>query len=297
MFADLLVPLDGSELAARALPYAATLVRLTHGRLVLVRVVETWASTVKDAIEKELDRKPQAEAALAAEAARLREQALPVDTDVYVGEAAAAIDLGAASHHVDTIVMSTHGRGGVARLAYGSVAERVLRRSHLPVLLIPPHAKQGWPAPKARIVVPLDGSALAESAVTAARELARVLGASITVLQVIEPPNMAYFANAPLASVPDLDPEKWAEDVRPYGEEVAQRLRNAGLDASGEVRIGYVATSIVEFAEDLKASAIVMATHGRTGLSRAFMGSVANGVISRATMPVLAIRPTMQDDG
>jgi nucleotide-binding universal stress UspA family protein len=293
MFADLVVPLDGSELAHKALPYAAALARVTHGRLVLVRAIETWAATVPQAIQQELERKPGAEADLDLEAAALRGQGLDVTTAAYVGEAAAAIDAAAASHHADTIVMSTHGRSGIARLAYGSVAERVLGRAHLPVLLVPPHAQQSWPAAGSRIVVPLDGSPRAESALAPARELARLLGAALTVLQVIEPPNLAYAAGAPMGAIPELAPEKWANDVRPYGEQVAERLRKAGLDASSEVLVGYVAPTIVDVAQRERASAIVMATHGRTGLARAFMGSVANGVISRATTPMLAIRPAM----
>ena len=294
MFEKILVPLDGSPLAEHALPYATFLASRTGGQLFLVRAVEIWAATVHDAIEKELDKKPQAEAELAATASQVRAQQIPVEQMVYTGEAAGVIEVAANTHDIGLIAMSTHGRSGFARWAYGSVAERVLRSSGRPVLLVPAQSETVWKADgQSTIVVPLDGSPLAEEALEPAKVLARALGASITLLQVVEPPNMALVGASMGGGYDEaFDLQAWIDEARPYAERVAHKLQEAGVSATAETMIGYAAATIQEVALARKSAAIVMASHGRTGFARLALGSVAMGVVQRATAPVLVIRPS-----
>jgi nucleotide-binding universal stress UspA family protein len=292
MLKNILVPLDGSPLAAAALPYATVLALKTGGRLALVRAVEIRTSSVHEGIAKELDLRPEAEAELMAAAADLRAQGLEVESHVYVGDAAKAIELAADTLGADMIVMSTHGRSGLARWAYGSVAERVLRLGTWPVVLIPAHAAEGLnPEHRGTIVVPLDGSDLAEQALGPAIDLAPLIGdGSLTLVQAIEPPNMAYGADLN-GFYPVIDNDAWLQESKPYLEGVARRLTMPGLSVLVEMLVGYAAGAIADLATVKKAAAIVMASHGRTGFARAVLGSVAAGVVQRATVPTLIVRP------
>jgi nucleotide-binding universal stress UspA family protein len=292
MFQKIVVPLDGSELAEKALPYARYLAAAEGGALFLIRAVEVWAATVQDALENGLEKKPQAEAELAAAAARIAGKGVAVEHAVYVGEPAGAIELAASTHKADLIVMSSHGRSGFARWAYGSVAERVLRGSALPVLVVPAHTDVAWQAREQSIVVPLDGSRFAEEAIEPAKLLSRALNASMILLQVVEPLNPTYAATGMgMGYYPAFDLEAWVDDARPYAEGIAEQLRAAGFAATAETTGGYAASTIQRVAADRQAAAIVMASHGRTGLARLALGSVAVGVVQRASAPVLIVRP------
>jgi nucleotide-binding universal stress UspA family protein len=293
MFDKILVPLDGSQLAEKALPYATYLAKGAGGQVLLVRALETWAATIHDSVEKELDLKPRAEAELAAASSKLASEGLAVEQFVYPGEAAAIIELVATTHDVGLIAMSTHGRSGFARWAYGSVAERVVRSSTRPILLVPAHSEAAWSgnAP-ASIMVPLDGSALAEEALEPAKRLARALGAGITLLQIVEPPNMALAGSGMgMGYYEAFDMPAWIEEARPYAAGVARRLQEEGFSVSAETTSGYAAATIQQVAAARNMAAIVMASHGRSGLARLAMGSVAMGVVQRATTPVLIVRP------
>jgi nucleotide-binding universal stress UspA family protein len=293
MFDKILVPLDGSQLAEKALPYATYLTKSAGGQVLLVRALETWASTVHDSIDKELELKPQAEADLATAASKVASEGIPVEQFIYPGEAAAIIELVATTHDVGLIAMSTHGRSGFARWAYGSVAERVVRSSTRPILLVPAHAEAAWSGNSpASILVPLDGSALAEEALEPAKLLARALGAGITLLQIVEPPNMALTGSGMgLGYYEAFDMPAWIEEARPYAAGVARRLQDEGFSVTAETTSGYAAATIQEVAAARSMAAIVMASHGRSGLARLAMGSVAMGVVQRATTPVLVVRP------
>ncbi|MBV8086080.1 MAG: universal stress protein [Chloroflexi bacterium] len=288
MFSHILVPLDDSKLSRRAVPFAANLARVSHGRLLLVRAIELWAETTPD---NEAAMEMEAEASLASIAEPLRESGIATDWAVYVGEATAAIEAAGDAHAVDAIVMSTRG-AGAARWTYGSVAEQVLRTSRRPVLMIPPHCEQVWTERGAKaVVVPLDGSTLAEAALGPAKVLAQRLGASITVVQVVEPPRYAYLAPGTSSQPPTVDLDAWFHAARPYIETVAGKLRGAGFVASERIIAGYPAAAITRVAELANAAAIVMATHGRGGLERVVMGSVSQGVVQRTASPVLLVRP------
>ena len=291
MFKTILVPLDGSELAEKALPYAKLLAQKSSGRIELVRAVEVHAAMPHDGIEKTLEARQLAATELAAIAAELRRDGPETAEHVYDGEPVKAIELAAEASGADCIVMATHGRSGLARWAFGSVAERVLRLGGLPVLMIPAHPEgilQGDGS--GTVMVPLDGSPLAEEALEAAKDLAHLVGASLTLIQVIEPPNMAYAAES-MGYYPIIDLDACVADAKPYLVGVAARLAPEALEVNIEAVVGYAAATIVKLAAAKQATFIVMASHGRTGLARAILGSVAMGVVQRSAIPTLIVRP------
>lgn len=290
MFKTILVPLDGSELAAKALPYAERLAKESGSQLILVRAIEAWGSGGRRH-DHEGEALPHAEAGLQAIASDLSIRGITPETVVCVDEAASAIDGVARHHHADVIVMSTHGRSGLARWAYGSVAERVLRSNELPLLLVSAHSKRDWGLPSlGPVLVPLDGSPLAEEALAPAVALAGTLRTGVMLLQVVEPPNAAVYGAAPGAVFPLGELDQWLDDAKAYLRGVAERYSTEQITVNGETLIGYAAAAIAEVAAQQNAAAIAITTHGRTGLARLALGSVTLGVVQRVAAPILVVR-------
>jgi nucleotide-binding universal stress UspA family protein len=296
MVRTVLVPLDGSELAGRALPFAVRLARAGEGRLVLLRAAHARTLPGTDAAPGQVAAVEHAEDELGAVAEQIRAYGITTEPHVYYDDPAVAIVDGARRQRADLIVMSTHGRGGLGRWLYGSVADRVIRQSEVPVLLVPAVATRPWPRDSLlRILLPLDGSELAEAAIGPAETLAGVIGARLTVLRVVVPPPPSLYGEG-YAFIP-FDQEAELTEARKYLDEVADRLRTSGrLRDDGrmfEVRTA-VGEPVAEIAEAARqgADVIAMATHGEGGLARLLMGSVATGVLQRAGVPLLLVRPT-----
>jgi nucleotide-binding universal stress UspA family protein len=291
MVKAILVPLDGSALAEGALPHATAMTRRAGARLVLVRAILAHTLPGADPTDAQITLRQRAEADLEATAEQLRLAGLEVETHVYYDEAATAILDAARAQHVDLIVMASHGRTGLGRWIYGSVADRVLRQAPVPVLVVPAAVTAAWTADRApRLLVPLDGSAVAEAALVPARALATDLGSEVVLLRVAEPP-------APLGA-PDYlaasgyDPSAELVAAEGYLNQVASDWRRDGLRPEIGTAVGYPPTLIALIAHQKGADLIVMASHGRGGVARVVLGSVAAGVLQRASVPVLLTRPT-----
>ncbi|HSJ57175.1 MAG TPA: universal stress protein [Anaerolineae bacterium] len=301
MSGRILVPLDGSPLAEQALSCAVMLARGLPAELILLRAV--WvppdvvavlhASVVKvDAITEQMA--AEADAYLMALAEQLRDAGVQARWLVEVEPPEEAILSSAARENADQIVMATHGYSGVKRWTHGSVAERVLQSVSVPVLLVraAEQAASGdstHPMACERILVPLDGSPVAEQILPAATTLARALGSSLTLFQV------------PIAHVSGWMTGEWyfpvqgvldtAEaDVQAYLHLVAGDLQRQGLDVHTATTIGSVADCIVDYAETNQMDLIAMCTHGRTGLARWALGSVADRVLRAGSIPILLVR-------
>jgi nucleotide-binding universal stress UspA family protein len=174
---------------------------------------------------------------------------------------------------------------------YGSVADEILRHAEVPVLLIPPTIDHVWPADRPMtILVPLDGSALAEEALASVGLLAERPGARLHLLRVVEPPSYTFYGEG-YAYVP-LDEAAELQGARDYLNEVAGRLVASGTSVEVEVTIGLPSAVIPRVAQEQQADVIAMATHGRGGLARLVLGSVATGTLQRAHVPLLLTRPT-----
>lgn len=297
MLTTLLVPLDGSSLAERALPYASALSRAAGARVVLVRAIMAHTLPGTDPTGTQITLRQQAEAYLDEIARRLQQTGVTaVDPHVYYDEAVEAILDATHVQRADLVVMSTHGRTGIGRWLYGSVADEVLRRSRVPVLLVPPACAPAWdPARPQRVLVPLDGSSLAEEILPAVTDLARTLRAEVLLLRVIEYPVPVLGDGTGYVTVFDEETER--ADAEAYLAQVARRLMDAGLSVATEVVVspptvvGQVPATIADVARDRAATLIALATHGRGGLARLVLGSVATGVLQRANVPLLLTRP------
>ncbi|MCC7104331.1 MAG: universal stress protein [Chloroflexi bacterium] len=279
MLSTIFVPMDGSDLSERALPYAARLAKLANGRIILMR-----------ALGADQDGHG-AQAPLDAAAARLRADGLSVETFVYsqaherVSQVIADI---ASSHGAELLAMSTHGRGGLGRFLFGSVADEVLRDTELPVLLVSAACDHRWPPDRPlRILLPMDESDLSVKALRAVAELTNEVSAELTLLHVLDSADYPYLYS---------DPATWRSSV-PEEREAIQRLeaiadplRAEGRAVATRVLVGSPATTIAQAARELDTDLIAMPTHGRAGLSRVVMGSVATGTLHRAHVPLLVFR-------
>jgi nucleotide-binding universal stress UspA family protein len=238
----------------------------------------------------------EAEREMEVVAQRLHSDGVDVERSVPYGEAGLAIVETAERAGVDLIVMSTHGRGGVGRWLYGSVADSVLRHATVPVLVVPPTASGFLSgAEPLHLLVPLDGSEHGEAVLASTEMLATALKARMTLLRVVEPfyYGAALAGGAPMAIPMDLDAliESSQESAQSYVTRAADELRKRGLAVETRVEIGTPAQTIVSVASETGAHLIAMATHGRGGVARLVLGSVATRVLQRSDVPVLLVRP------
>lgn len=300
MVSPILVPLDGSRLAEQALPCAVMLGKGLSAELVLLRAVsmETDADEALKEIGLEIDRlmdqaEAEAEGYLEKVAAQIREPGLGVSQAVRRGPAAEAIVDYANQTDAQQIVMATHGHSGISRWRYGSVAERVLQSANVPVLLI--RAKEGEEGGRQetkhcqRILVPLDGSEMAEQVLPATADVARAVGAEMILLRVV---TLQVYGSSEAMWYPG--PDGWVEAITQaavtYLNQVADSLRERGVGVTIATETGPVAETIIRFAEANLIDLVAMCTHGRTGLVRWALGSVADRVLRGGSTPVLLVR-------
>lgn len=299
MLQNILLPLDGSPLAELALSYATTLARRSGASIVLVQAVQAHTPPGVDQTDAELEVMGRAQTYLQSIAARLDAEHVRAAAHVYYDDAAHAILDAAERQSADLIVMSTHGRTGIGRMLYGSVADLVLRHATVPVFLVPSGAA-GAPTlekPPVSLLVPLDGSQLAEEALKSAELLPLDRDTKVTLLRVVEPPVYPLYGEG-YAYIP-YDEDAEVADARRYVQEQATRLQASGRIAEGKVAVGQPSVVIAATARELHPDLIVMATHGHGGLSRLILGSVATSTLRQATIPILLTRPAAmhQDEG
>jgi nucleotide-binding universal stress UspA family protein len=240
-----------------------------------------------------IQERQRAQTYLEGPARRIREAGLAVQTATRAGEAAAEIVHYAKSERIDLIALATHGRSGMQRWPHGSVADAVLHTTTTPLLLLRPTGAGAVPSLEIRrILVPLDGSPLAEAVLPVAEELARALAAPIILLRVVEFSALAFGAE-PFGS-PYLDYQSMfdvlREDAEQYLTKVAADLRGKGLTVETHASLGIPADAITAHGRKEPGSVIVMSTHGRSGWRALVLGSVARRVVLLASGPVLVVR-------
>lgn len=269
MSKSILVPLDGSELAAAILIHVR---RLVHGEDVEVTLLHVIPA---DGLESDRNRArvEQLRDDFRAEGARATAR-------VVVGDPAGKILEVADEIAPSLIAMSTHGRSGVARFVRGSVAEKVLSRSRFPLLLANPFALDPREELRIRkILVPLDGSTLSSEILPLAVETARICGSELVLFHAIERARLSFPGSALALTLEDADKLLRSQLERVEG--VPVRLRIA-LDMAAE--------TILDVAKDERADLIALTTHGRSGRSPWAFGSVAQKVLAHATCPLLVLR-------
>jgi Zn-dependent protease len=183
----------------------------------------------------------------------------------------------------------------IAELRGSDLADAILRHAPAPVLLVTPRVTADWPHGRAaHVLVALDGSAFAEEAVGPAFELAGTLGADLHLFRVVVPPPPPY---APPPGVPYyraeeyFEPEKELAEARAYLCRLAERRRPDGPVVTVGTAMGDPAATIADLVREKRFDVVVLATHGRGGVSRLLMGSVATALVGRSTAPLLAVRP------
>ena len=298
----LLVPLDGSELGEAALPLAVNLARARSLDLVLAQIVP-WPSYVMtdnlggyvapDVYDQIISgEQDAANDYLATISQRLVGEGLSIETVVRQGTAVEnLLDL-ADELGVFAIAMATHGRGGMQRLVFGSVAEQLIQQSTVPTLLVrvkdgvavapPPHGLR-------RLLVPLDGSGLAERALDAALELAAP-DSELLLLRVVPPVMEVRPYVDVVTTTPDADAiDHLLADAQTYLDSIAAPLTAAGRAVSTLVEAGNPSEAILQISHAQDFDLVVMATHGHTGANRMLLGSVADRVVRHAELPIFLV--------
>jgi len=226
-----------------------------------------------------------------------RDPTIKVETVLLDGPIAPALAKDATANSASLIVMTTHGHGGFERLWLGSVVDTLIRTSAVPLLVLR-FADESAPTttePKVRrVLVPLDGSLLAEAAIPPALALGALGGAEYVLVHVTEPSFwLGRLPGGMLAASPAAEggqqSDRQAED---YLTRVAARLAGQGFKAETRVVVSnHLARAILDAARAARADLIALATHGRGGLSRLLIGSVADKVMRRSDVPLLLCRP------
>lgn len=283
MFSTILVPLDGSDLARRALPYAAALAKAAQARLILLHAYVPGRSAPTD--DPELDVIME----LSDLAGDLRQQGVNASTWLVYEEAGPAIMQAAADLSVSLIVMSTHGRGGLSRLLHGSVAEYLLRNLSVPIVLVTSHCRPRWPTGSPlSIVVPLDGTAFAAEALAPAQSLAALLPADMVLLRALSP---GALDDQPISLHWNSAGERLRTEAQRSLDEAADPLRAAGRHVEALVEVAEPAAAIARVADERAPSLVIMATHGRGALSRLVLESVSMEALQQLRAPILLVRP------
>jgi nucleotide-binding universal stress UspA family protein len=301
MLQHILVGLDGSPLAETILAYVSTLAKRLGTDVTLLNVVHLSEDMQREEISRVLQpsleqAKTRAQAYVRRVAQRLNEAGITTHSRVVMGEAATEVVRYAQQEHMDLIALATHGRSGLQRWFYGSVADKVLHTAHTPLLLIRPVEPQELPPQDlSAIVVPLDGSPLAEGALPVAAAMATRCNAPLILLRVIEIVSIAFADPTGMAGTnyqPLLDSLQHAADN--YLNALAGSLRSKGVHVQTATPLGAPAEKIVEYAREHPGSLVVMSTHGRSGLTSVMLGSVARRVVLQGNAPTLVVRPTSQ---
>jgi nucleotide-binding universal stress UspA family protein len=303
MYRSIIAPLDGSTFSERALPLAARLAAQSGATLQLVRVEAPFVSSnvsVREALREAPD--PEVQTYLDRIAQQLTaNRELRVATALLHGPVEDTLTRFVAEQQPDLIVMTTHGHSGLARAWIGSIAETLVRRSHIPILLIrPAHDDAPAAADLRHIAIPLDGSALSEQVLPVALALGELTQASYTLLQVVEPPTAAGAGYAALGyraalELGELDELRSA--AQQYLDELAQRLRADGRQVQTRVLVHpSIASALREDAARHGIDAFAMATHARAGLARLLIGSTAAAMLHDTALPALLYRPQERQD-
>lgn len=319
MFKRILVPLDGSALAEQAIPTAGRIARATGGTVVLLRAILPPVDyrygpymlqpsfTVLDQDVQE----PLQEATHYLERIATSSYLAGVKTEVVVetGSAAPMIFSVTEEKDIDLIVMCTRGETGLKRWVLGSVAQKVARHAPVPVLVLHQHSTIAGPHPHMerplRVLVPLDGSALAKAALKPAAQLVAAMAApgqgAMHLVRVVKHDTL------PREVLDPVTKERVLHKAKTYLASVSGHVREAiaselKLAVTWSVALDTDAADAIigmaENGEDAEGAGvfgrcnfIALATHGRGGLQRWAMGSVTERVLAGTTLPVLIVRP------
>jgi nucleotide-binding universal stress UspA family protein len=295
MYEKILVPLDGSDLAEIALPYAEELAGALGCEITLIHVSESADEKYENMhqlyIEKIVEATRQG-----AERYRKnkRSKKIEVSSVHLTGHVAEEIVDYADKENNSLIVMTTHGRSGIRRWLLGNVAAKVVRATERPVALI--RAKDTPPEAHMerinKILVPLDGSKASEVVIPHVIELASKLDAEVVLFQVVAPSYFVYAipGEAVLQPHSPEDLQNMIENSKLYLDKVGAEFSEKGIKTSSEVGIGGPAEEIIRIADEIQVDMVAMSTHGHSSISLWAFGSNADKVLHSGDTPVLLVR-------
>jgi nucleotide-binding universal stress UspA family protein len=300
MYTKILVPLDGSQLSEGILPYARSFAKSLKVPVELMQVIDPQTvpaisdpqvGRYVDAVEADMKRNI---INYLKSIAGSFQHPSTVNRSVEIGNPAEIIVDKAAAHSGTLIAMATHGRSGIQRWLLGSVAYKVLHAATNPLLLMRATEKSETSneAPLKKILVPLDGSSLAELVLPHVVALAKELNLEVVLLQAYSVP-----AHMGVGFSPELDParENVRQDARNYLEGKVWRLQGEGLSKVPYMLVeGDAATQIIDIARETPDNMLAMCTHGKSGIGRWVLGGVTDRVVCHSGDPVLVIRSSAQ---
>lgn len=296
MVRTIVVPLlapsvDRLSLSQQAVPFAEEMAARTGAGIVLISVIEVPAEYEILTRRLGIDLGDERRAWIQEREDFLEQVARSlatgqIETVVRMGEAASEIIAEVENRDDPLIVMTSHGRVGMRRLFFGSVAFRVIHDVSCPLLVVRGKDEAVSEPPRLRrVLVPLDGSVFSEHALSYALDALGPGQLEIHLVHVVKPAT-AYPAVTLLESAQTA--EEWG---LAYLAGIGRPLEGQGHDVVWSIRQGFESDEICGIAEAWGADLIAMATHGRSGFRRAFFGSVAEHVLSQSSQPVLLIRP------
>ncbi len=296
MYEKILVPLDGSELAEVALPYAEEMAGKLGSEVTLLHVCESAeaqyhhmhqlyiqkmvASTKRGA--KKYSEKPD-------------DKAITVRSSILSGHPAEQIVDFAEKQHIDLIVIATHGWSGIRRWVLGSVADKVVRATKRPVALIRAkgvHHHTFAEGTLKKTLIPLDGSKEGEAVIPYVEELASRLKGEVVLLHVVPSPSPVYAVPGETVQIPytQAEVELLKVDAGSYLEKIANAFKDKHIEVKFEVKAGNTGNEIIKLADKVHADLVAMSTHGWSGITRWALGSTADKVLNAGNTPLLLVR-------
>lgn len=299
MYTRILVPLDGSKLAEQVLPYVATFAAALGSTVELIRCIEPVSPDMADpahgillsqAAESSLTR---AKDYLETISLSLRRAGLLISHAAYEGDPASKILEAAERDPTTLIAMSTHGRSGLTRWVLGSVTSKMLQVTENPMLVI--HPQEGAAATGrvklSHLVVPLDGSRVAEQILPHAIAVAKALKLKVLLVRVTPAPADYYrYMEYPVGRYQDFSKEVDEAAQQDLQDTEAKLLQQDLPQVERRLMHGQPAAAVVDVVKEVPESLVAMTTHGRSGVGRWVLGSVADRVVRHTGSPVLLIR-------
>jgi nucleotide-binding universal stress UspA family protein len=290
IFNRILVPLDGSAMAERALVPALALAEAMSAKLFFIRVAIPLSLNLDPNFYQRFIELRQHEAKQYLQTIQPRFSSTPVEieTQVIVGRGAKSIINYAKENDIDLIVISSHGGSGINRWIYGTVADKVLHNAPCAIVLI--HSQeQAEPFTLKRILLPLDGSAIAEQALEPALALAEAALAELLLLRVTTVPQVSV---QPVPGWPGFEAIRDAaeNEANAYLKSVQAVVAKSSVPTSLNVISGAVAEDIIDVADGHKVDLIIMCSHGLSGIERWAFGSVSERVLRGANCATMVIR-------
>jgi len=300
MYTRILVPLDGSPFAETALPLALAIGEGSGASVHLVSVLEPipsfsddrWLALTRDWLTRYLDEV----------GARVRQAGVNVTTSLRFGDVVDTLLSEADQTSADLIVMTTHGRGAVARAWIGSVADALSLQATTPMILVRPREGEAEGADSTltskprTIMVPLDGSELSESALEPAMELGELFGAAYHLTRIVPYPDVHLPTGTFTAQVNHELLADAKREAAEYLEQQATKMRRRGLRVTTSVAVDVQpGRGVLAEADAVGCDLIAMSTHGRSGLRRLVLGSAADKVLRGTHSLLMLHRPKVAE--